>query len=58
MTASLEYAFVIAIANPFGPLLGVLFADKLERKTQILRRADYDGRGALPCSPRLPRRGC
>jgi putative MFS transporter len=35
VTASLEYAFVIAIANPFGPLLGVWFADKFERKTQI-----------------------
>lgn len=35
VTASLGYAFVIAIANPFGPLLGVWFADKLERKTQI-----------------------
>ncbi|WP_118182816.1 MFS transporter [Paraburkholderia phosphatilytica] len=35
-TASLGYAFVIAIANPFGPLLGVWFADKVERKTQIV----------------------
>lgn len=35
VTASLEYAFIIAIANPFGPLLGTFFADKLERKTQI-----------------------
>lgn len=35
VTHSLEYAFIIAIANPFGPLLGTLFADKLERKTQI-----------------------
>ncbi|SIO10130.1 MFS transporter [Paraburkholderia phenazinium] len=35
VTASLGYAFVIAIANPFGPLLGVWFADKFERKTQI-----------------------
>lgn len=36
VTHSLEYAFIIAIANPFGPLLGVYFADKLERKTQII----------------------
>jgi putative MFS transporter len=36
VTASLEYAFIIAIANPFGPLLGTWFADKLERKTQII----------------------
>jgi putative MFS transporter len=35
VTASLGYAFVIAIANPFGPLLGTWFADKIERKTQI-----------------------
>jgi MFS transporter, putative metabolite:H+ symporter len=36
VTASLGYAFVIAIANPFGPLIGVWFFDKLERKTQII----------------------
>ncbi|RKP43445.1 MFS transporter [Trinickia fusca] len=35
VTASLQYAFIIAIANPFGPLMGTLFADKIERKTQI-----------------------
>jgi putative MFS transporter len=35
VTESLGYAFIIAIANPFGPLLGVWFADKIERKTQI-----------------------
>ncbi|CAM2164087.1 putative MFS transporter, metabolite:H+ symporter [Paraburkholderia sacchari] len=36
VTQSLAYAFVIAIANPFGPLIGVWFADKIERKTQIV----------------------
>ncbi|HKI74328.1 MAG TPA: MFS transporter, partial [Pseudomonadales bacterium] len=36
VTHSLEYSFVIAIANPFGPLLGTLFADRVERKTQIV----------------------
>ncbi|WP_206093702.1 MFS transporter [Pandoraea thiooxydans] len=36
VTHSLEYAFIIAIANPFGPLIGSLFADKFERKTQII----------------------
>ncbi|WP_414640248.1 MFS transporter [Bordetella sp.] len=36
VTHSLAYAFIIAIANPFGPLLGVFFADKFERKTQIV----------------------
>lgn len=35
VTHSLEYAFIIAVANPFGPLIGTLFADRLERKTQI-----------------------
>ncbi len=34
VTTSLEYAFIIAIANPFGPLLGTLFSDRIERKTQ------------------------
>jgi putative MFS transporter len=36
VTHSLEYSFVIAIANPVGPLLGTLFADRIERKTQIV----------------------
>ena len=35
VTRSLEYTFIIAIANPVGPLIGVWFADKLERKWQI-----------------------
>ncbi|MFC5583401.1 MFS transporter [Rhodanobacter terrae] len=36
LTHSLEYSFVIAIANPIGPLLGTLFADRTERKLQII----------------------
>ncbi|MDQ6645796.1 MAG: MFS transporter [Pseudomonadota bacterium] len=36
ITHSLEYAFIIAIAHPLGPLLGVLFADRIERKLQII----------------------
>jgi putative MFS transporter len=36
LTHSLEYSFIIAIANPLGPLLGTLFADRIERKTQII----------------------
>jgi MFS transporter, putative metabolite:H+ symporter len=36
LTHSLEYSFIIAIANPFGPLLGTLFADRVERKLQII----------------------
>jgi MFS transporter, putative metabolite:H+ symporter len=35
ITSSLLYAFVIAIANPVGPLLGTLIADKMERKWQV-----------------------
>ncbi|HWY62283.1 MAG TPA: MFS transporter [Rhizomicrobium sp.] len=36
VTASLEYAFIIALANPVGPLLGVLVADRMERKAQLV----------------------
>ena len=36
ITTSLEYSFIIAIGSPFGPLLGALFADRIERKTQIV----------------------
>ncbi len=36
VTTSLEYAFIIAIANPVGPLLGMLVADRFERKWQIV----------------------
>jgi MFS transporter, putative metabolite:H+ symporter len=35
VTTSLQYAFIIAIANPVGPLLGILIADRMERKWQI-----------------------
>jgi putative MFS transporter len=35
-THDLEYAFVIAVSQPFGPLLGCFFADKIERKAQII----------------------
>src|SRR6202043_2698880 len=37
--ASLQYSFIIAIANPFGPLLSMSFADKLERKWQLVGAA-------------------
>jgi MFS transporter, putative metabolite:H+ symporter len=36
ITTSLEYSFIIAIANPVGPLLGMLVADRMERKWQIV----------------------
>jgi MFS transporter, putative metabolite:H+ symporter len=35
VTRSLLYTFIIAIANPIGPLVGVWFADRIERKWQI-----------------------
>lgn len=33
---SLEYTFIIAIANPFGPLAAMQLADRFERKWQIV----------------------
>jgi putative MFS transporter len=36
ITASLQYSFIIALANPVGPLLGMLIADRMERKWQIV----------------------
>jgi putative MFS transporter len=35
VTRSLEYTFIIALAAPVGPLIGVLFADAIDRKWQI-----------------------
>ncbi|TAM61906.1 MFS transporter [bacterium] len=35
ITHSLEYTFIIALANPFGPLIGMAIADRMERKWQI-----------------------
>ena len=35
VTKSLAYTFIIAIAAPIGPLVGVVFADRFERKWQI-----------------------
>jgi putative MFS transporter len=37
--ASLQYAFIVACANPFGPLLAMSFADKFERKWQLVGAA-------------------
>jgi putative MFS transporter len=36
VTHGLEYAFIIAIEQPAGPLLGTAIADRIERKTQIV----------------------
>jgi MFS transporter, putative metabolite:H+ symporter len=35
VTKSLAYTFIIAIAAPIGPVVGVYFADRFERKWQI-----------------------
>jgi putative MFS transporter len=35
VTKSLTYTFIIAIAAPVGPLIGMFFADRFERKWQI-----------------------
>ncbi len=37
--SSLLYSFVIAIANPFGPLIAMSFADRFERKWQLVAAA-------------------
>ena len=39
ITHSLMYAFVIAISNPVGPLLGMAIADRIERKWLIVLSA-------------------
>jgi MFS transporter, putative metabolite:H+ symporter len=39
ITHSLLYSFVIAISNPFGPLIGMAIADRIERKTLIVLSA-------------------
>lgn len=39
ITRGLQYSFIIAIANPIGPLLGVTIADRMERKWQIVTAA-------------------
>jgi putative MFS transporter len=35
-THSLQYSFLIAIVNPLGPLLAMFFADRFQRKWQIV----------------------
>jgi putative MFS transporter len=39
LAGSLQYAFIVALANPFGPLLAMSFADKFERKWQLVGAA-------------------
>jgi putative MFS transporter len=39
LASSLLYSFIIAVANPFGPLLAMSFADKFERNWQLVGAA-------------------
>ncbi|MDX7953087.1 MFS transporter [Lichenihabitans sp. Uapishka_5] len=39
VTTSLRYSFIIAISNPLGPMIGLLVADRIERKWQIVGAA-------------------
>ncbi len=36
VTKSLEYAFIIALANPIAPMIGLWLGDRIERKWQIV----------------------
>jgi len=47
VTTSLEYAFIIALANPVGPLLAFAIADRIERKWQIVTAGIVTGIGIL-----------
>jgi putative MFS transporter len=39
LSGSLLYSFIIAIASPFGPLIAMSFADRFERKWQLVGAA-------------------
>jgi len=39
LSGSLQYSFIVAIAAPFGPLVAISFADKIERKWQLVGAA-------------------
>jgi putative MFS transporter len=59
VTSSLQYTFIIAIAAPFGPLLAIALADKIERKWQIVLAAlgiAASGLLFVLCFSRLPGR--
>jgi putative MFS transporter len=45
VTTSLQYAFIIALANPVGPFLGYFIADRIERKWQIVAAGTITGIG-------------
>jgi MFS transporter, putative metabolite:H+ symporter len=45
VTTSLQYAFIIALANPVGPFLAYAIADRMERKWQIAAAGAISGIG-------------
>ena len=47
VTTGLKYAFIIALANPVGPLLAFTIADRIERKWQIVAAGMVTGIGIL-----------
>ena len=47
VTTGLKYAFIIALANPIGPLLAFFVADRMERKWQIVAAGVTTGIGIL-----------
>jgi putative MFS transporter len=47
LTRSLEYALIIALMTPAGPLIALLFADRIERKWQIVGGAVLVGFAGL-----------
>ena len=47
VTTGLKYAFIIALANPIGPLLAFTIADRIERKWQIVAAGVITGVGIL-----------
>ena len=53
VTTSLEYAFIIAIANPIGPLLCLLFADRPEANGRFASGRSGSACSAC-CSPAAP----
>src|SRR4051812_37154981 len=57
VAGSLAYTFIIAIAAPFGPAIGLLFTDRIERKWIVAGSAVAiaAGRPSLPPAPWLAR---
>jgi putative MFS transporter len=47
LTRSLEYSVIIALVTPTGPLIAMLFADRIERKWQIVGASILVGAAGL-----------